>query len=136
MTASTNSFNQIIRLANQYKLPCVDIETLFQGQSKDVEEMLKVGRNARGISQTLAQKQAEVLCGALENLRGVMSTRAKASAMQADMARSAAKQAIDRFAEMTLVSLRSHSDAFDFTKERTQRNIEELKALLFSPKVE
>ena len=76
MDAPSKLFDDIAKLAQQYKLPGVDIDAVLQGRRKDVETLLEVGRIAQSGAQSLAQKQAEMLRASVEDLRTVLSAQA------------------------------------------------------------
>ena len=123
-------FDDIAKLAQQYKLPGVDINAIVQGRRKDLEALLEVGRIAQGSAQSLAQKQAEMLRMSLEDLRSVLSGSAIADGSKADAARQAAQKALTSVGQLAQITLKSQSEDFDTVNRRAHENIEELKMLL------
>ena len=127
-------FDDIAKLAQQYKLPGVDIDAVLQGRRKDVETLLEVGRIAQSGAQSLAQKQAEMLRASLEDLRSVLSAQATTEGGKPDAVRQAAQKALGNVGELAQIALKSQSAAFDAVRQRTQENINELKGLLSKAK--
>ena len=127
-------FDDIAKLAQQYKLPGVDIDAVLQGRRKDVETLLEVSRIAQSGAESLAQKQAEMLRASLEDLRSVLSTQATTEGGKPDAVRQAAQKALGNVGELAQIALKSQSAAFDAVRQRTQENINELKGLLSKAK--
>ena len=127
-------FDDIAKLAQQYKLPGVDIDAVLQGRRKDVETLLEVSRIAQSGAESLAQKQAEMLLASLEDLRSVLSTQANTEGGKPDAVRQAAQKALGNVGELAQIALKSQSAAFDAVRQRTQENINELKGLLSKAK--
>ena len=127
-------FGDIAKLAQQYKLPGIDIDAVLQGRRKDVETLLEVGRIAQSGAESLAQKQAEMLRASLEDLRSVLSAQANTEGGKPDAVRQAAEKAIGNVGELAQIALKSQSAAFDAVRQRAQENINELKALLSKAK--
>ena len=127
-------FDDIAKLAQQYKRPGIDIDAVLQGRRKDVETLLEVGRIAQSGAESLAQKQAEMLRASLEDLRSVLSAQANTEGGKPDAVRQAAEKAIGNVGELAQIALKSQSAAFDAVRQRAQENINELKALLSKAK--
>jgi phasin family protein len=127
-------FDDIAKLAQQYKMPGIDIDAVLQGRRKDVETLLEVGRITQSGAESLAQKQAEMLRASLEDLRSVLSAQGKTEGAKPDAVRQAAEKAIGNFGELAQIALKSQSAAFDAVRQRTQENINELKGLLSKAK--
>ena len=127
-------FDDIAKLAQQYKMPGIDIDAVLQGRRKDIETLLEVGRITQSGAESLAQKQAEMLRASLEDLRSVLSAQGKTEGAKPDAVRQAAEKAIGNFGELAQIALQSQSAAFDAVRQRTQENIDELKGLLSKAK--
>ena len=127
-------FDDIAKLAQQYKMPGIDIDAVLQGRRKDVETLLEVGRITQSGAESLAQKQAEMLRASLEDLRSVLGAQGKTEGAKPDAVRQAAEKALGNFGELAQIALKSQSAAFDAVRQRTQENINELKGLLSKAK--
>lgn len=123
-------FDDIAKLAQQFKVSSFDMDAVLKGRRKDVEAMLELGRVAQGSAQSLAQKQTEMLRAAVEELRSVLTAPPLASGTQLDAIRKAADAAIGNVGELAQIALQSQSDAFDAVRTRAHANMEELKDLV------
>ncbi|WP_423395578.1 phasin family protein [Burkholderia sp. LMG 21824] len=122
--------DDINSIARQFKIPGVDVDAMLKGRRKDVEALLQIGKITVGSTQSLVQKQVEMLRVSAEEMRDVLGSATKLDGVKLDVARKAAQTALSNFSEMAEIALQSQSEAFDTVKKRAHENIEELKSLI------
>ena len=67
------SFTDITKMMEQFKLPGVDLSALNEGRRKDIEALTQVNKIALESSQTMAQKQVEILQKTMQELTQAMT---------------------------------------------------------------
>ena len=73
MEKPTSQPIDITKMFEQFKLPGVDISALMEARRKDIEALTEVNKIALQSSQTMAQKQVEILQKTMEELKQAMS---------------------------------------------------------------
>ena len=64
--------SDITKILEQFKLPGVDVSALMEARRKDIEALTEVNKIALQSSQTMAQKQVEILQKTMEELAQAM----------------------------------------------------------------
>ena len=136
MEKPTAPFMDITKIVEQFKLPGVDISALMEARRKDIEALTEVNKIALESSQTMAQKQVEVLQKTMQELTQTMTTaKPLASATkQGEVVQQAMEKAFAHMLELAEMARKAQSDALDVINKRAQQNIQELTSLVQSKK--
>ena len=115
------------------KTPTVDFETLFAAQRKNLEAFTSANQLAFDGIKAVAQRQAEVARGAVEEfskLARELSVPASAEeklVKQAEIAKAAFEQSLATMREMSETLARSNTQAVDVISKRVADSFDEVK---------
>ncbi len=119
-------------LAEQFKLPGIDVNALLEWQRKDLEALAEANRQTYEGMKALAQRRSEMLRETLsqwqETLQG--ATGKDMLAGQTEAAQRGVQQAIDNFRELTEMETQARSKAWKVLQDRMQENMANLQSLL------
>lgn len=115
------------------KAPTIDFEGLFAAQRKNIEALTSANQLAFEGVKAVAQRQAEVARGAVEEFsRFAKELSAPASAeeklvKQAEVAKSAFEQALISMRDMSTTLTKSNTQAIDVLSKRVADSFDEVK---------
>ncbi|MFT3778054.1 MAG: TIGR01841 family phasin [Ottowia sp.] len=126
------SLSDLTKLAEQFKLPGVDVSAFVEWQRKDLEALAEANRRAYEGVQAAAQRRAEMLRETFTQLQGLMAdaTGKDALARQSDAAQRGVQQAMDNFRELAQMDARTLSDSWQAVQDRLNENMANLQKLL------
>ncbi|MFT4193727.1 TIGR01841 family phasin [Ottowia sp.] len=126
------SLNDLAKLAEQFKLPGVDIGAIVEWQRKDLEALAEANRRAYEGVQAAAQRRAQMLRETFTQLQGLMAQAAgkDALAKQSEAAQRGVQQAMDNFRELAQMDARTLSDSWQAVQDRLNENMANLQKLL------
>ena len=132
MTGELPSLADLTKLAEQFKLPGVDVSALVEWQRKDLEALAEANRQAYEGMKALAQRQAEILRENLSEWQGAMqgAVSPDALAKQSDAAKRGVQQAIDNFRELAAMETETRTNAWKVVQDRMQENMANLQKLM------
>ncbi len=130
------SFTDITKMMEQFKLPGVDLSALMEGRRKDIEALTQVNKIALESSQTMAQKQVEILQKTMQELTQAMTAGKPLEnpAKQGELVQHAMEKAFAYMMELAEVARKAHTEALDVINKRAQQNMQELTSLVQSKK--
>ncbi len=133
--ASQSPFMDFGKMMEQFKLPGVDINAIVEAQRRDIEALTQANKQAYEGMQGLAQRQAEMLQGAMGEWQAAMQDMAGKdpvpnTAKQTDLARQAFEKALANMRELAEMAARSQSDAWQVVQKRFQENLAEFRKAL------
>jgi phasin family protein len=126
----------IAKIVEQFKLPGVDVSALMAARRKDIEALAEVNKIALASSQTMAQKQVEILQKTMQELTQTMSAGKpmENAAKQGELVQHAMEKAFSYMQELAEVARKAQAEALDVINKRAQQNIQELTSLVQSKK--
>ena len=126
------SLKDLAKLAEQFKLPGVDVNALVEWQRKDFEAMAEANRQAYEGMKALAQRQAELLRESMTEWQGTMkgAMGPDALAKQSEAARRGVQQALDNFRELAAMAAPTRTTAWKVVQDRMQENMANLQKLM------
>lgn len=130
------SLQDLQAMASQFKLPGLDVNAIVEWQRKDMEALAEANRRAYEGMQALAQRQAEMLREAFDQMQGAASGGSAQDLMskQAEALQSNMKQALDNVRELAQMEAKTRNDAWQVVQERLTQNMTELQAMLMPKK--
>ena len=130
------SFTDITKMMEQFKLPGVDLSALMEGRRKDIEALTQVNKIALESSQTMAQKQVEILQKTMQELTQAMTAGKPLEnpAKQGELVQHAMEKTFAYMMELAEVARKAHTEALDVINKRAQQNMQELTSLVQSKK--
>lgn len=120
------------KLAEQFKLPGVDVNALVEWQRKDMEALAEAQREAYEGMQAVVAKRTEILAETLSQMQAAMKdmTGADALAKSQDAAQRGVQQAMTNFQELSKLQAEAGSRAWKVVQDRMQENMGNLQKLL------
>ena len=128
------------KIAGEFKLPVVNVETVVETGRKNFAAMTTVSTAAVETFKTIAQRQGDMIRAAMEDLSkygsdvmGAASIEEKA-AKQVDFAKKSYDMAIANTKELADLYTKSQTAAFETLNSRIAELTEEVKAALAAKK--
>jgi phasin family protein len=128
------------KIAGEFKLPVVNVETVVETGRKNFTAMTTVSTAAVETFKTIAQRQGDMFRAAMEDfskhgsdVMGAASIEEKA-AKQVDFAKKSYDMAIANTKELAEMFTKSQADAFETLNARVAELTEEVKAALAAKK--
>ncbi|MBK8183523.1 MAG: phasin family protein [Candidatus Competibacteraceae bacterium] len=119
------------------KIPGFDLEAAMAAQRKNIEALNAANQAAVQGMQAVAQRQAEILSQAVNEISVVAQQLASASGnpqelttKQAEVARKAFEQALANARELAEIVSKSNTEAFAIINKRVTESLQELKGLV------
>jgi phasin family protein len=136
METPTSQLIDITKIFEQFKLPGVDVSALMEARRKDIEALTEVNKIAWQSSQTMAQKQVEILQKTMQELTQAMSAGKpmENAAKQGEVVQHAMEKAFTYMRELAELTVKAQTEALAVINKRTQENIQELTSLVQSKK--
>jgi len=118
-------------LAEQFKLPGVDVNALVEWQRKDLETLAEANRQAYEGMKALAERRGEILRETLAQWQETLkdATGQEAFARQTEAAQRGVQQAIDHFRELAEMEAQTRNNAWKVLQDRMQENVANLQQL-------
>jgi phasin family protein len=124
------------KILEQFKLPGVDVSALMEARRKDIEALREVNKIALQSSQTMAQKQVEILQKTMQELTQTMTggKPLENAAKQGELVQHAMEKAFAYMLELAEVARKAQTEALEVINKRAQENMQELARLVQSKK--
>ena len=136
MEKPTSQPIDIMKMFEQFKLPGVDVAALMEARRKDIEALTEVNKIALESSQTMAQKQVEILQKTMEELKQAVTAGKplENAAKQGELVQHAMQKAFTYMQELAEVARKAQTEALEVINKRAQENMQELTSLVRSTK--
>ena len=136
MEKPTSQPIDIMKMFEQFKLPGVDVAALMEARRKDIEALTEVNKIALQSSQTMAQKQVEILQKTMQELMQTMSAGKpmENAAKQGEVVQHAMQKAFTYMRELAELAVKAQTEALAVINKRAQENMQELTSLVQTKK--
>jgi phasin family protein len=127
-------FGDVAKLFVNGKAPVFDVSALVEVQKKNLEAWTAANKLAFEGAQALAQRQAEMVRKAFQDLSGVTGsfvaegTPEEKFAKQAEFAKGSYEQAVANFGELSELAQKSSAQALAIINKRIVENFDEVKS--------
>lgn len=125
------------KMMGDVKIPGFDMEAIMGAQRKNIEALTAANQAAVQGMQAVAQRQAEILSQAMnevssiaQQLAGSASNPQEMTTKQAELARKGFEQALSNMRELAEMVSKSNTDAFAIINKRVTESLQELKGLV------
>jgi phasin family protein len=124
------------KLLGDVKIPGFDMDTIMAAQRKNIEALTAANQAAVQGMQAVAQRQAEILSQAMNEVSSIaqqLSTAGNPQEMttkQTELARKAFEQALANMRELAEMVSKSNTEAFAIINKRVTESLQELKSLV------
>ncbi|MFT7722560.1 MAG: TIGR01841 family phasin [Roseateles sp.] len=120
-------------LAEQFKLPGVDLSALADWQRKDLETIAEAQRQAYEGIKSLVERRNEILAETLAEWQAAMKEVRGADApakAAGEAVKGGVQRAIENFRELSEMEAKARSDTWKVLQDRLQENMASLQQLL------
>jgi len=124
------------KIAGEFKLPTVDVETLVESGRKNFAAMTSAGTTAVESIKTIAQRQGDMLRAAMEDLSKhgsevlAAATVEEKAAKQIDFVKKSYEAAVANTKELADLYTKGQTEAFEALSARVAELTEEVKAAI------
>ncbi len=124
------------KMLGDVKIPGFDMDSIMAAQRKNIEALTAANQAAVQGMQAVAQRQAEILSQAMNEVSSIaqqLSTAGNPQEMttkQAELARKAFEQALSNMRELAEMVSKSNTEAFAIINKRVTESLQELKSLV------
>ncbi|WHZ13083.1 MAG: hypothetical protein OJF60_003524 [Burkholderiaceae bacterium] len=120
------------KLAEQLKLPGIDLNAILESQRKDMEALAEANRQAYEGMKQLAARRNEILKESLAQWQQAMRDAGGKEAMErhTKAVQDGVKQAVTNFRELAQMEAATRSKAWKVVQDRFQENLANLQKLL------
>ena len=125
------------KMLGDVKIPGFDMQAVMDAQRKNIEALTAANQAAVQGMQAVAQRQAEILSQAMNEVQSVAQQLASSAnnpqemtAKQTELARKAFEQALANMRELAEMVSKSNTEAFAIINKRVTESLQELKALV------
>lgn len=131
----SNAFGDLTKMIEQFKLPGVDTAEIVAARSKDVDALVQANQAAYEGMQALANKQAEMLKQAMQDIQAAVEGAAGGAgvgdpAKQGELARKAYERVLGDMKDLAEIARKSQADAMATITQRGTQNLEDVKKML------
>ena len=131
----SNAFGDLTKMIEQFKRPGVDTAEIVAARSKDVDALVQANQAAYEGMQALANKQAEMLKQAMQDIQAAVEGAAGGAgigdpAKQGELARKAYERVLGDMKDLAEIARKSQADAMATITQRGTQNLEDVKKML------
>ena len=132
--------DEFAKLAGQFKLPGIDVDSLVASQRKNVEALTSANRVAFEGLQAIARRQAEILQETMKEAStaltavGSSGSPHDAAAKQAELAKDAFEKALANMRELAEMVAKSTDEATQTINARISESLDEIKDMALKMK--
>ncbi|MBR0825602.1 TIGR01841 family phasin [Bradyrhizobium manausense] len=123
---------QLAKLAETFKIPGVNIDTLMESHRKNVEAMSKASQLTAEGAAAISQRQLEILRATSEQLTTALRDMKLSSQQQGEFARKAFETALASTRELAEMTVKSNTEVFNVVKQRMTEDFEQMRTAFFS----
>ncbi|CAB3788604.1 hypothetical protein LMG28688_02721 [Paraburkholderia caffeinitolerans] len=130
------SFGDMNKLFEQFKVPGVDMSAIFDARRKDIEALVEANKATFEAMQAMASKQAELLT---QTMKGLQDSARNAAASgpgaadaqkHAEVARAACQKALTDMLEIAGIARAAQADAAARINERFNAGLQEIRDMM------
>ncbi|MCB2101380.1 MAG: phasin family protein [Rhodobacterales bacterium] len=131
---------EFTKMAQQYNLPGLDLDTVIQAQRKNIEALTTANRVALEGVQAVTKRQTEILQASIAEMQDVLSsftasgTPQDAAAKQVEVTKATFEKTLDNMRELSEMLSKSSGEAADAINKRIAEGLDEMKSLALSMK--
>ena len=127
----------VTKMLGDVKIPGFDMQAIMDAQRKNIEALTAANQTAVQGIQAVAQRQAEILSQAMNEVSTVAQQLASSAsnpqemtAKQAELVRKGFEQALANARELAEMVSKSNTEAFAIINKRVTESLQELKTLV------
>lgn len=127
----------VTKMLGDVKIPGFDMQAVMDAQRKNIEALTAANQTAVQGMQAVAQRQAEILSQAMNEVSSIAQQLASSAsnpqemtAKQAELVRKAFEQALANARELAEMVSKSNTEAFAIINKRVTESLQELKGLV------
>jgi phasin family protein len=130
----TNTFGDLTKMLEQFKLPGVDTAEIVEARRKDIEALVQANQAAFEGMQALAKKQTDMLTQAMQDIQTAVE-RAGGGGVgdpgkQGELARKAYEKVQGDMKDLAEIARESQADAMVKITQRGTEHLDEVKKMM------
>ena len=131
-----NIFGDLTKMVEQFKLPGVDTAEIVAARRKDIDALVQANRATYEGMQALANRQAEMLKQAMQDIQAAVKAATTTGAgvgdpgKQGELARKAYEKILGDMKELAEIARKSQADAMASITQRATQHLEEVKKMM------
>ena len=131
----SNAFGDLTKMIEQFKLPGVDTAEIVAARRKDIDALVQANQAAYEGMQALANKQAEMLKQAMQDIQAAVKGAAGGVGVgdpgkQGELARKVYEKVLGDMKDLAEIARKSQADAMASITQRGTQNLEEVKKMM------
>jgi phasin family protein len=131
----SNAFGDLTKMLEQFKLPGVDTAEIVEARRKDIDALVQANQAAYEGMQALANKQAEMLKQAMQDIQEAVKGAAGGVGVgdpgkQGELARKAYEKVLSDTKDLAEIARKSQADAMASITQRGTQHLEEVKTMM------
>ncbi|NYT66181.1 TIGR01841 family phasin [Alcaligenaceae bacterium] len=127
--AGANPFADLTRMFDQFKVPGMDMAALTQARQQDIAALVQANQAVYEGMQALANKQAEMLRQAVQDIQGVAAGGVDTT-KQTELIRKAYEKTLSDMTELAEIARKSQADAMASISQRATQHMAEMKKMM------
>ena len=134
----TELMNKFTSALGDFKMPGVDMSSILESQRKNVEALTSANKQALEGVQAVVARQSEILRETMEEASTAVTELSSAgsppqkASKQGELIKQAFEKALANMRELTEMTAKSNTEAFNTLKDRNSEIVEEIKQLVSS----
>lgn len=132
----TELMNKFTSALGDFKVPGIDMNSVLESQRKNVEALTSANKQALEGVQAVVARQSEILRETMEEASSAITELSSAgsptqmAAKQGELLKQAFDKALANMRELTEMTAKSNTEAFNTLKDRNSEIVEEIKQLV------
>ena len=131
----SNALGDLTKMLEQFKLPGVDTKEIMEARRKDIEALVQANQAAYEGMQALADKQAELLKQAMQDIQFAVKGAAGGVGVgdpgkQGELARKAYEKVLGDAKDLAEIARKSQADAMASITKRGTEHLDEVKKMM------
>jgi phasin family protein len=131
----SDAFGDLTKMIEQFKLPGVDTAEIVAVRRKDIDALVLASQAAYGGMQALANKQAEMLKQAMQDIQAAVKGAGGGGGVgdpgkQGELARQAYEKVLGDMKDLAEIARKSQADAMASITQRGTQHLEEVKTMM------
>ena len=131
----SNALGDLTKMFEQFKLPGVDTKEIVEARRKDIEALVQANQAAYEGMQALADKQAELLKQAMQDVQSAVKGAAGGVGVgdpgkQGELARKAYEKVLGDMKDLAEIARQSQTEAMAKITQRGTEHLDEVKKMM------
>ncbi len=128
--AGANPFADLTKMFDQFNVPGVDMAAMAEARRQDIAALVQANQAVYEGMQALANKQAEMLQQAVQDIQGAASAGGTDATKQTELVRKAYEKTVSDMTDLAEIARKSQADAMTSITQRATQHMAEMKKMM------